>query len=200
MKSYSAKPVPYTRPLPILMMGGIAFAASFLAFNQSASGSIPTTAKPAVIVDTKAEPVAAGPFQPTWQSLEQYKCPDWFRDAKFGIWAHWGPQCQPGDGDWYARHMYIQDQGQYQSHLTRYGHPSEFGFKDIINSWKAEKWDPDKLVALYKRVGAHYFFALANHHDNFDLWDSKYQPWNSAAIGPKKDLIAGWAKAAHAQG
>src|SRR5665213_2961206 len=141
-----------------------------------------------------------GPFQPTWDSLAQYKTPDWFRDAKFGIWAHWGPQCQPGQGDWYARSMYIQDQGQYQSHLTRYGHPSEFGFKDIINSWKAEKWDPDKLVALYKRVGAHYFFALANHHDNFDLWDSKYQPWNSAAIGPKKDLIAGWAKAAHAQG
>ena len=200
MKSYSAKPVLHSRPLPILMMGAIAFAASLLASNQSASGSLPTTAKPAVIVDTKAEPVEAGPFQPNWQSIEQYKCPDWFRDAKFGIWAHWGPQCQPGDGDWYARHMYIQDGWQYQLHLTRYGHPSEFGFKDIINSWKAEKWDPDKLVALYKRVGAHYFFALANHHDNFDLWDSKYQPWNSAAIGPKKDLIAGWAKAAHAQG
>lgn len=177
-----------------------AFLASALFQPCRAGDSISTTLKPSVIVSTSREPVAPGKFQPTWESLSQYQCPEWFRDAKFGIWAHWGPQCQPEDGDWYARNMYVQGRPQYKSHLDHYGHPSESGFKDVINEWKAEKWEPEKLVALYKRVGAKYFFALANHHDNFDLWESTYQPWNSVAVGPKKDLIAGWAKAAHAAG
>ena len=140
--------------------------------------------------------IAAGPFEPTWRSLAQYQVPDWFRDAKFGIWAHWGPQCQPERGDWYARGMYEEGSDQYNYHIQKYGHPSKFGFKDVINDWKAENWNPDELVGLYKRAGAKYFMALANHHDNFDLYDSKYQRWNSTKIGPKKDLIGGWAKAA----
>ena len=144
--------------------------------------------------------MADGKFQPTWESLKQYETPEWFRDAKFGIWAHWGPQCQPERGDWYARHMYSEGHWQYQDHLARYGHPSKHGFKDVIHEWKAEKWDPDKLLALYKRAGAEYFIALANHHDNFDNYDSKYQPWNSVNLGPKKDLIGGWAKAARSNG
>jgi alpha-L-fucosidase len=163
------------------------------------AGSIPTDLTPAVIVDTRKEPVASGKFEPTWRSLAQYQVPEWFRDAKFGIWAHWGPQCQAEAGDWYARNMYIEGQGQYKFHLQHFGHPSEFGFKDVIRQWKAEKWDPEKLVALYKRTGAKYFFAMANHHDNLDLWDSQYQSWNSVKLGPKKDLIAGWAKAARGQ-
>ncbi len=142
------------------------------------------------------EKMQTGKFEPKWESLKQYEIPEWFRDAKFGIWAHWGPQCQPEAGDWYARHMYSQGHWQYQYHLEHYGHPSEFGFKDVINEWKAEKWDPEKLVSLYKRAGAKYFFAMGNHHDNLDLWDSKYQEWNSVAIGPQKDILAGWAKAA----
>jgi alpha-L-fucosidase len=151
-------------------------------------------------VDTSSEPVAQGKFQPTWESLDQYQVPEWFRDAKFGIWAHWGPQCQPEDGDWYARSMYQEGSEQYRFHVAHYGPPSQFGFKDVIHEWKAENWDPEKLMALYKRAGAQYFFALANHHDNFDLWDSKYQPWNSVAIGPRKDLIGGWARAARENG
>ncbi|MBN1805494.1 MAG: alpha-L-fucosidase [Sedimentisphaerales bacterium] len=149
---------------------------------------------------SKMEPMRAGKFEPTWESLKQYECPEWFRDAKFGIWAHWGPQCEPERSDWYARHMYIQGHWQYKSHLENYGHPSKFGFKDVINEWKAENWEPEKLMALYKRAGAQYFFALANHHDNFDNYDSKYQPWNSVDIGPKKDIIGGWAKAARKNG
>lgn len=139
-------------------------------------------------------------FEPTWDSLAQYQTPEWFRDAKFGIWAHWGPQCEPERGDWYGRFMYVQGTDQYNFHVATYGHPSVFGFKDVIHEWKAEKWDPAALVALYKRVGAQYFFAMANHHDNFDLWDSTYQPWNSVALGPKKNIIAGWAKAARENG
>jgi alpha-L-fucosidase len=96
--------------------------------------------------------------------------------------------------------MYMEGSPQNKFHVAHYGPPSKFGFKDVINRWKAENWDPEKLVGLYKRAGAQYFFALADHHDNFDLWDSKYQPWNSVRIGPHKDLIAGWAKAARAHG
>lgn len=166
----------------------------------SADDSIPSSLTPPVIVSTDNEPIAPGPFEATWQSLEQYQTPEWFRDAKFGIWAHWGPQCQPERGDWYARHMYIQDHWQYNDHLKRYGHPSEQGFKDIIHQWHAEHWNPDDLLALYKRAGAQYFFAMANHHDNLDLWDSKYHAWNSVNVGPKQDIIAGWAKAARKQG
>ena len=166
----------------------------------SAADGVPETAVPAITVSTEAEPVAPGKFQPTWESLKQYQVPDWFRNAKFGIWAHWGPQCQPESGDWYARAMYQEGSRDYKSHLERYGHPSVAGFKDVIHTWKAERWDPDRLVKLYKRAGAQYFFALANHHDNLDLWDSKHQPWNSVRVGPEKDLIAGWARAARAQG
>ena len=153
-----------------------------------------------VVVNTSNEPIAPGKFEPTWQSLSQYQVPEWFRNAKFGIWAHWGPQCQPEMGDWYGRFMYNEGSWQYKWHLEHYGHPSKAGFKDVIHDWKAENWDPDKLVALYKRVGAQYFFAMANHHDNLDLWNSKYQAWNSVRVGPKKDIVAGWAKAAKEQG
>jgi alpha-L-fucosidase len=143
---------------------------------------------------------AKPPFSPTWDSLKNYKVPDWYKDAKFGIWAHWGPQCQPERGDWYARGMYEEGSDQYKYHLEKYGHPSKFGFKDVIHEWKADKWDPEYLVALYKKAGAEYFVALANHHDNFDLYDSKHQDWNSTKMGPKKDLIGGWADAAKKNG
>jgi alpha-L-fucosidase len=147
------------------------------------------------------DPIAGGPFKPTWESLGNYQTPGWYQNAKFGMWAHWGPQCQPEAGDWYARGMYQEGSWQYKIHLQKYGHPSKFGFKDVINEWKAEKWDPEELVSLYKNAGAQYFMALANHHDNFDLYDSQYQKnWNSTKIGPKKDLIGGWAKAAKNNG
>jgi alpha-L-fucosidase len=139
------------------------------------------------------------PFKASWGSLQNYTVPEWYRNAKFGIWAHWGPQCEPEHGDWYARGMYEEGSDHYKYHVQKYGHPSKFGFKDVIHQWKADQWNPDHLVSLYKRVGAKYFFAMANHHDNLDLWDSKYQPWNSVRVGPKKDLIAGWAKAARKQ-
>ena len=146
------------------------------------------------------KPMATGKFQPTWASLQQYQTPEWFRDAKFGLWAHWGPQCQPEHGDWYGREMYLEGSDDYRFHVEKYGHPSKFGFKDVINAWKAEQWNPDELLALYTKAGARYFVALANHHDNFDLYNSTHQPWNATRLGPKKDLVGGWAKAAKKQG
>lgn len=148
-----------------------------------------------------SEKMMEGPFKPTWGSLAQYKTPEWYRDAKFGIWAHWGPQCQPENGDWYAREMYMEGTHHYNFHLKKYGHPSAFGFKDVINEWKGEQWNPEELLSLYQKAGAKYFVALANHHDNMDLFDSKYQPeWNSVKMGPKRNLIGEWEKAARNQG
>ncbi len=166
---------------------------TFLAFISVATEAQESFQSP---VGPNNEAMATGKFEPTWKSLQQFTVPEWFRNAKFGIWAHWGPQCQPGQGDWYARQMYSQGTDQYNWHVKNYGHPSKAGFKEVINSWKAEHWNPEALVALYKRAGAQYFFAMASHHDNLDLWNSKYQTWNATKVGPKKDLIAGWAAAA----
>ena len=151
-------------------------------------------------VNEAQEPMQTGKFKPNWESLRQYEVPEWFRDAKFGIWAHWGPQCVEGSGDWMARELYME--GNYKSnyHREHYGHPSKVGFKDILPLFKAEHWNPEKLVQFYKEVGAQYFFALGNHHDNFDLWDSQYQEWNSKNIGPHRDILGEWAAAAKKAG
>lgn len=153
-----------------------------------------------VPVSEAHEPMAKGQYEPTWESLEKHETPEWFRNAKFGIWAHWGPQCVEGSGDWMARGLYIEGSDQAKYHREHYGHPSEFGFKDVLPLFKAERWNPEKLVERYKRLGAQYFFVLGNHHDNFDLWDSKYQKWNSVNIGPKQDILAEWAAAAKKYG
>ena len=144
--------------------------------------------------------VKTGDFGNDWESLSQWDCPEWFKDAKFGIWAHWGPQCQAEDGDWYARFMYYEGSGQYNYHVSHFGNPSVFGLKELCNAWKADQWDPQELVSLYKSVGARYFMALGNHHDNFDNWNSPYQEWNSVNVGPKKDLIKGWSDACKSEG
>ena len=143
----------------------------------------------AAATDGDALAVAPGPFQPTWASLGQRQNPAWFNEAKFGIWVHWGPQSAAAYGDWYARNMYVEGHKAYQFHLNKYGHPSEFGFKDVINTWKAEQFDAAKLAALYKKAGARYLVAMANHHDNFDNWASTHQPWNSVNMGPKRDIV-----------
>lgn len=157
----------------------------FMAVALGATGATPSD----------DQPLKGGDFQPSWESLAAWECPDWFKDAKFGIWAHWGPQCEAEDGDWYARFMYYPGSGQYNWHTSHYGNPAVFGLKDLCNEWKAENWNPKELIELYKSVGARYFMTLANHHDNFDLWDSPYQEWNSVNIGPKRDIVGEWSAA-----
>ena len=177
---------------------------------QSLSAQQPSPGPAAVAI--APEEIAPGPFQPTDDSLKQYQYPDWFRDAKFGMWAHWGPQAVPRRGDWYAKKMYIGDQidaatgvdhgpdADYKDHLERYGHPSKLGYKDIIPLWKAEKWDPEKLMALYKKAGAKYFVSMGSHHDNFFLWNSRIHRWNSVQMGPHKDVVGLWQQAAQKEG
>lgn len=159
------------------------------------------------------KPASIPSFTTSDESFSNYKYPEWFRDAKFGIWAHWGPQAVPRQGDWYARKMYESDimdrktrqftgksSREYLYHVEHYGHPSKFGYKDIIPLWKAERWDPEKLMKLYKRVGARYFVSMATHHDNFFLWNSKIHRWNSVNMGPKKDVVGLWQQAAKKEG
>ena len=135
-------------------------------------------------------------FQPTFASLNTHTYPDWFRDAKLGIWSHWGPQSVPMFGDWYARNMYIEGTPQYLYHLRHYGHPSKFGYKDLVNLWKAEHFAPETLMDLYVGAGARYFVAQAMHHDHFFNYPSKINPMNSWEVGPKKDIIGLWKAAA----
>jgi alpha-L-fucosidase len=148
-----------------------------------------------------ASNVRAAELAPTRQSLAaDYRVPDWFRDAKLGFWAHWGPQCQPEFGDWYARLLYMQGKPEwmkgespYEHHLKHYGHPSRTGFIDVIGRWKAQNWRPEELLRRYVKAGARYFMAMGCHHDNFDLFASRHHEWNSTRVGPKRDIVGTWA-------
>jgi alpha-L-fucosidase len=147
-------------------------------------------------------PVAPGPFQPTWESIEKNYPgePAWLRDAKFGIWVHFGPQAAGESGDWYARKLYVPGTTAYKNHLKKYGHPSESGYKEVLRDWNPTKLDPAKLTQTYKDAGARFLMIQGVHHDNFDLWNSQYHPWNSVNLGPRRDLIGEWARACRADG
>jgi alpha-L-fucosidase len=145
--------------------------------------------------------VAAGPYPADWKELSRiYAVPDWWREAKFGAWAHWDPQSMPEQGDWYARGMYQEGHWQYNHHLKTFGHPSEYGYKDICHNWVIDKWKPEELMDLFVEMGARYFMAMGVHHDNFDCWNSAYQPWNSVNVGPKQDIVGTWEKVARQRG
>jgi alpha-L-fucosidase len=145
-------------------------------------------------------PVASGPFEPTWESIEKNYPgePAWLREAKFGIWVHFGPQSAGESGDWYARNLYKSEKVAYKNHLKRFGHPSEVGYKEVLRDWNPTKLDPAALTKIYEDAGARFLMIQGVHHDNYDLWNSRYQPWNSVNIGPKRDLIGEWAKACRA--
>ncbi len=166
----------------------LALAAALMAGRSAAPQAAPS-------VTSVASTRPAEPFAPTTQSLSAYTCPEWFNRAKFGIWSHWGPDSVPGISNNYAHDMYKQGGSDYKWHLEHFGHPSKLGYKDVIESWKAEKFDPDALVARYKAAGAKYVVALATHHDNVDCFDSTYHEWNSVKHGPHKDIVGLWREA-----
>jgi alpha-L-fucosidase len=146
-------------------------------------------------------PVASGPYPADWRAMSRmYAVPAWWRDAKFGAWSHWDPQSMPEQGDWYARGMYMEGSGQYRYHTNHFGHASEYGYKDICHNWVIDHWNPGELMDLYLEMGARYFIAMGVHHDNFDCWDSAYQPWNSVRIGPKVDVVGTWEQTARRRG
>lgn len=150
-------------------------------------------------------------FEPSWESLRQHTTPEWFRDAKFGVWAHWGAQSVGRSGDWYARHLYgphvaladwetRRPKRQYEHRLATFGDDPDFGAKDLLGMWRAEAFDPDALIDLYASSGAKFFMSMAVHCDNVALWDSTEQPWNTAAYGPRQDIVGGWERAARNAG
>jgi alpha-L-fucosidase len=168
--------------------------------SQLSCAPVPTSPPVGDIWALPALPIASGSYQPNYDSLRTYYTPAWFRDAKLGLWQHWDPQSVPEQGDWYARGMYQQGSSQYNYHVSHYGHPSVFGYKDICNLFTASNWDPVALIDQYVKTGAKYAVCLANHHDNFDMWNSAYQPWNVMNVGPKKDIMGLFATAAKNKG
>jgi alpha-L-fucosidase len=147
-------------------------------------------------------PIAPGPFAPTWESIERNYPgePAWLREAKFGIWVHFGPQAAGESGDWYARNLYKPSHPAYRNHLRRFGHPSTVGYKEVLRDWNPTQLDPAALTKVYHEAGARFLMIQGVHHDNFDLWNSRYHPWNSVRLGPKRDLLGEWARACRAVG
>lgn len=146
---------------------------------------------------------SAVPFQPTWESLQRYECPEWFQDAKFGIYAHWGPySAAQGDQntDWYSRNMYVPGHANNKLHLKNFGPVSEFGYKDLIPLFTAEKFDADEWVDLYVEAGARFAGPVAEHADGFSMWDSQVTKWNAKRMGPKRDVVAEMRQAVRKRG
>lgn len=173
----------------------------------SVHAPLPENSVPMGDVDTFEEvkldlPIASGPYEPTWNSIEaNYPgTPAWLRDSKFGIWVHFGPQAAGESGDWYARKLYVEGTSAYENHLKKYGHPSEVGYKEVLRDWNPAKFSPKALVDIYKDAGARFLIIQGVHHDQFDMWDSKYQAWNSTRLGPKRDFLGEWEKALRAAG
>ena len=180
----------WTRRHVLGMAAGAGFVGAKRVYGQSSQAT----------TEREIPPIQEGPYSSSVDSFKGAQVPEWFRDAKFGIWAHWGPSSAIEDGDWYARNMYMEGSAQYQYHVKTYGHPSKFGYKDTIPLWKAERFDPRALVRLYAAAGAKYFVSMGVHCDNFDLWNSRNRRWNSVHMGPKRDIVMEWRDATRAQG
>jgi alpha-L-fucosidase len=142
-----------------------------------------------------------GPFRPDWESLQKYNVPEWYKDAKFGIFIHWGVYSVPAFGnEWYPRLMYTQETSEYKHHVATYGAQDKFGYKDFIPMFKAEHFDPAAWAELFKKAGAKYVVPVAEHHDGFAMYDSGLSDWTVAKMGPHRDTTGELAKAVRAQG
>ena len=142
------------------------------------------------LLETVDRIIAEGPYQPAWSSLMQTKTPDWFKQKRFGIFIHWGVYSVPANSnEWYPRNMYIEGMPAYEHHIKTYGSQKDFGYKDFIPMFHAEKFDPAEWVRLFKEAGAGYVFPVAEHHDGFQMYKSELSHWNSAEMGPKRDVL-----------
>jgi alpha-L-fucosidase len=142
-----------------------------------------------------------GPFRPDWESLQKYEVPEWYKDAKFGIFIHWGVYSVPAFGsEWYPRMMYVPGSGEYKHHLATYGPQDKFGYKDFIPMFKAEHFDPVAWAVLFKKAGAKYVVPVAEHHDGFAMYDSGLSDWTAAKMGPHRDIVGELANAVRAEG
>jgi len=141
-------------------------------------------------------------YDNTWESLANHnEAPNWFQDAKFGIYFHWGVYSVPAEFDeWYPRNMHIPTHAAYKHHVATYGHPSTFGYHDFIPMFKGEHFNAEDWADLFYKAGAKFAGPVAEHHDGFSMWDSKITPWNSKNKGPKKDITGALEKTIKAKG
>lgn len=145
--------------------------------------------------------IAQGPFQATWESLEKYRVPQWYLDAKFGIFIHWGVYSVPAFGnEWYPRNMYKRDEEAFRHHAQTYGSQATAGYKDFIPRFTADKFDAARWAELFRRAGARYVVPVAEHHDGFPMYDCSFTEWSAARMGPKRDILAELSRAVRKQG
>ncbi len=185
-----------------LLQFAVLFAATSPTLAQSHSQD-PTAniAKQVAKVRAETAPAAKVPFHADWDSLAQYRTPDWFRDAKFGIFLHWGVYSVPAfANEWYSRNMYIPGNSANQHETATYGPLTTFGYKDFIPMFHAERFDPAAWIDLFARAGAHYIVPVAEHCDGFAMYASDMTPWNAVAMGPHRDVVGELAVAARARG
>lgn len=153
------------------------------------------------LLQTVEQVIAQGPYRPEWDSLMKAPAPDWFRERRLGIFIHWGVYSVPANSnEWYSRNMYIKGTSAYEHHIKTYGPQKEFGYKDFIPMFRAEKFDPDEWMTLFRQAGAGYVFPVAEHHDGFQMYQSELSDWNAARMGPKRDVLGELSEAAEKQG
>jgi alpha-L-fucosidase len=197
-------------PASLLLLAGIASSAiaqpvtapEIMPQGRGAGRGESAVPPEAIAKITGGKEIPPGPYQPTWDSIRaNYKTPEWFLDGKFGIYFHWGLYSVPArQSEWYVRYIYGGNAGIMRDHVAKYGPLDKFGYKDFIPMFKAEKFNPDEWVALFKKAGARYMMAMAEHHDGFSMWDSALNKYNAKAMGPKRDLVGELAVAARRQG
>ncbi|NLD71258.1 MAG: alpha-L-fucosidase, partial [Chloroflexi bacterium] len=139
-------------------------------------------------------------YAPTWESLADYEAPQWYQDAKFGIFIHWGLYAVPAFGnEWYARNMYQQGSREFAHHVATYGPQEQFGYKDFVSQFSAVRFDPDHWAGLFRQAGAKFVVPVAEHHDGFAMYDTALSEWSAAKMGPRRDLIGELAEAVRRQ-
>lgn len=147
------------------------------------------------------EVIKAGPYKDTWESLCEYKMPEWYENAKFGIFIHWGVYSVPAFGnEWYPRNMYVQGSQEYEHHRKTYGDQKTFGYKDFIPMFRGEKFDAGEWMELFREAGAKYVMPVAEHHDGFQMYESELSKWNARNMGPCRDVVGELKEAADKEG
>ena len=208
------------RSLSILKVGTILLLSSAVSIAHAQSATAPTATQEPASIDqiwqkasskydseraTLLKKVDAvnqqGPFRADWESLQKYEVPEWYKDAKFGIFIHWGAYSVPAFGnEWYPRNMYVPESPEYKHHVATYGPQDKFGYKDFLLMFKAEHFDPVAWAELFKKSGAKYVVPVAEHHDGFAMYDSGLSDWTAAKMGPHRDTTGELGKAVRAAG
>src|SRR6202171_1766064 len=203
-----------------LAIGALALLPSAMYSQVPASTTAPTASEDPAVIDQAWQKASAtydapratilkevdhaghqGPFRPDWESLQKYEVPEWYKDAKFGLFIHWGVYSVPAFGsEWYPRDMYREGSEEYKHHIATYGPQDKFGYKDFVPMFKAEHFDPAAWARLFREAGAKYVVPVFEHHDGFTMYDSGLSDWTAAKMGPRRDVLGELARSIRAEG